>query len=204
MMAGTRTQVAAAPLDQFVLEMESGQEEMWLALRDMPKSGFTAQMLADASEASKGKAEFYLATLTRKNIAREIGVSDRRERLYAVPRQIIMPEVFDKQGNPDRDYLMRKVLWTGLRHQKIVSVSSLLTFAREHIAIERPKVERFLKRLEAAHYVHERLTDKEPIFQLRPSMNYGKLPPRFCQAALVYDVNARAFFGKAVATQVAL
>jgi hypothetical protein len=204
MMALAKPASTLAPLHQFTLKMETGQEEMWLALRAMPKTGFTAQMLADASEASRSKAEFYLAQLTRKDLAREIGMSHTREKMFTVPRLIVDPEVFDKQGKPDRDYLIRKVLWTALRHQKIVSVSSLHTFAREHISIERPKVEQFLKRLAAAHYVHERVTDKEPIFQLRPSMNFGKLPPRFCQATLVFDVNARAFFGEAVATQVAL
>jgi hypothetical protein len=204
MMALAKPASTLAPLHRFTLKMETGQEEIWLALRDMPKSGFSVQMLADACEASSSKVEFYLAQLVRKGLAREIGISHTREKIFTVPRLIIDPEVFDKQGKPDRDYLIRKVLWTALRHQKIVTVSSLYTFAREHITIARSIVEHFLKRLAAANYVHERVTDKEPIFQLRPSMNYGKLPPRFCQAALVYDVNARAFFGEAVATQVQL
>ncbi len=193
--------------DRFIMTIEAGQEEMWFTFRDMPRSGFTASRLAEASGASKGRAEFYLAQLTRKGIAVNIGVSTEHEVIYSVTRVGVEPEVLDNQGLPDADYQLRRVLWMCLRREKTVTLSTLWTFAQDHLKVSKPKVLKFVKRLLVAGYVQEfdqQRGDFEPVYYLSPRMNTGKLPPRFCEAELVYDVNERVFFGKGLAHQVAL
>jgi hypothetical protein len=197
----------AATPDRFSMAIEAGQEEMWLALRDLPRSGFSAAMLADASGASTGKAEFYLAQLARKGIAMALGLSTERVALYSVQRFGIEPEVFNDQGKPDADYQLRRILWEYVRRHKVVSVTALWAFAKEHLDIDKRKVRKFVKRLAAAEYLTELISERgepEAVFAKHPVRCAGKLPPRFCEAELVYDVNLRAFFGKAMARQVAL
>jgi hypothetical protein len=193
--------------DQFSMAIEAGQEEMWLALRDMPKSGFTPIMLAAASGSTAGSAHSYLTLLVRKGLALNMGETTDKQKLFQVSRVGIEPEVLNDNGDPDEDYIVRRVLWRAVRSHKTVSVTSLWTFAIEHLEITKQKVRKFINRLVAANYLVELDRQKgeaEPHFHLRPAMDSGKLPPRFCQADLVYDINKRAFFGKAMAKAVAL
>ncbi len=191
----------------FSLAMEAGQEEMWAAFRDLPKSGFTPAVLARVTGASVGQAESYLLKLTRNGIAVRLGLNDERNWVYAVPRMGVDPAVYNMRGQPDADYAIRKTLWVGLRHRRETSVAGLWAFAREHVDVTKAKVEKFLKRLVAANFViemEEWHNEPATIYALRPKMNTGPLPPRFCEAELVYDVNTRQFFGRGEAHQVAL
>jgi hypothetical protein len=193
--------------DNFSMAIEAGQEEMWFALRDMPKSGFTAVMLAAASGSTAGSAHLYLTQLSRKGIAITQGDTTDKQRVYQVLRVGIEPTVLDSKGEPDADYHLRRVLWTAVRRHKTVSVTSLWTFSTEHLVVTKHKVRKFITRLVAANYLVEleqQRGEPEAVYHLRPAMDSGKLPPRFCEAQLVYDVNKRVFFGKAFAQQVAL
>ena len=84
-------------------------------------------------------------------------------------------------------------------------MASLHEFVSHHLDITRQKVAKFLKRLEAAEYVIDISESGEPnSYMLRPVRNKGPIPPRFCEAELVYDVNIRAFFGTGLAHEVKL
>ncbi len=206
-MNAARKMVVDDAQNRFSISIEAGHEEMWQALRDMQRSGFTAQMLAQASGAKTSKAEFYLAQLTRKGIAQQLGISTDSQRLYSVARVAIEPEVLNDQGQPDADYNLRRILWAYVRRHKTLTVTKLWVFAKEHLDLEKAKVRKFVKRLVAAEYLLELIAEKgepEAVYSTHPVRCSGKLPPRFCEADLIYDVNTRTFHGKALAKQVAL
>jgi hypothetical protein len=193
--------------NRFSISIEAGQEEMWLTLRDMTRSGFTAQMLAQASGAKTSKAEFYLAQLSRIGIAQKLGQATDGQLLYSVSRVAPLPEVLNDQGQPDADYRLRHVLWAYVRRHKMFTATALWVFAQEHVVVEKKKVIKFIKRLVVAEYLYQldlQLGEAEQHYSTHPVRCSGALPPRFCEADLIYDVNTRSFHGKAMAKAVAL
>lgn len=207
------TAVALSPqkaltASKFALRIEAGCEEMWFAIRDMATRVFTAADLAEHSGASEGRAEFYLSQLVRHGLAVCESGSNPERPVYRVARLPLAPLVVDAKGEPSQDYAWRKVLWTGARSLKAgFTASRLHDFAQEHVHISRQKVMKFMSRLAQAGYLTElehKTRNGETEYQLRPAMNTGPQPPRFCEATLVYDVNAQAFFGIGLAKEVAL
>lgn len=202
-----RTSAQPSGRTTFSLTMDAGHEEMWLAIRQMPRNGFTAERLARDSGATVTAAGFYLAKLERQGIAASAGITTTRELLYQVARLPVDPVVLDTHGQPSRDYLIRKVLWTAIRTMRTVTVKALWNFAREHVQVTREIVKSYIARLTSAGYLTQ-LDDPdregETEFHLKPAMNSGRLPPRLCEAELIYDVNSRTFFGIGKAYEVKL
>lgn len=189
--------------------MPAGHEEMWLALRQMANknTGFTSVDLAAASGATVGLAGFYLAKLTRNGIAVHVGQGADRSDIYAVAKMPIMPMVLDDRGNPSKDYTLRHALWNAVRMLKSFTARDLWSKVKDELSITKTLVLKFVTRLAKAGYLTElegsgRFGDVE--YALRPVMNTGRLPPRFCEAELVYDTNKRAFYGTAEAREVTL
>lgn len=189
----------------FTLSIAPGHEEIWLAIRDLPKQ-FTAQALADASGSTLGKVEFYLAQLVRHGRVVLTGLATDKTRLYAASGLSGQPLVLDDTGQPSLDYKQRQAMWTAVRmNRQSVTVTSIWQTVREHVALTRRTVERFIQRLLAAGYLaalHGCARFGEPEYMLKPAMNTGPLCPRFCEASLVYDLNRRTFHGQGIAREV--
>lgn len=185
-------------MTRFTLVMDAGQEEMWIALRELPRSGVTANDLAQFTGVSEGKAANYLAMLAGSKHARKIGVSSTREPVYVLVKHPIYPMVFDYDGEESADFTLRKLVWVAVRTQKTFTLDKIFDFVREHMEARRSQIERYLRLLCAATYLYD-ITESSKRggreWTLRPKMNTGPLPPRVCQAKLLYDINKRAFFG---------
>lgn len=190
----------------FAIEIEPGHEEIWFAIRDMRKL-FSAEELARACGATPSKVEFYLLKLVRHGVLEMYGHTVDQVRLYRVEKLAITPLVLDEQGRPSADYAMRHALWSSIRVHKTFSETSLWQHVREHLDIPRKSVAEWIRRMLRAGYIcclFGAGRDGETEYQLKPAMNTGRVPPRFCDSALVFDVNRRQFYGNGVAREVML
>lgn len=189
----------------FSLAIEPGHEEIWLAIRSLPRQ-FTAEALAAASGSTLGKVEFYLAQLVRHGRVLQPGFATDKTRLYAAAGLSNQPLVLDDTGKPSLDHKQRQAMWTAVRmNRQSVTVTSIWQTVREHVALTRKTVERFIHRLVAAGYLSLLLgaaRNGEAEYALKPAMNTGPLCPRFCEATLVYDLNRRTFHGVGLAREV--
>lgn len=191
------------------ITMVAGHEDMWFAIRTLGNrgSGFTAEDLARASGATAGAAGFYLAKLARTGIAVHMGQGTDRSAIYAVAKMSNTPVVLDDRGQPSKDYTLRHALWNAVRMLRQFTVGDLWLKVRDILSVTKAIVLKFITRLTVAGYLSE-LEGKgrhgDPEFGLHPRMDTGRLPPRFCEADLVYDPNKREFYGRAQAHEVAL
>lgn len=195
--------------NSFNMVMEVGQEDMWRALRDIPtlRRGFAAQDLARVSGAPLSKAEYYLARLAREGIAKRQGLSTERHCIYSIEKMLQAPVVLDERGHPSRDYALRTALWKTIRIRKAFSARLIWLDVRDTVSVTLNTVEDFIERLAAATYLLPldgpgRFGEAE--FTLRRAMDTGPLPPRLCEAALIYDPNRRVFYGTGEAHEVRL
>lgn len=207
-LASTANPSAAPARTHFNITIETGQEELWFAIRDLPgyAKGFTAEDLARAADTTESVAEFYLLRLVRQGHAQKLGQSDARKIIFAVPKLQVEPVVLDDQGRPSKDYAIRRLLWTAMRQLRQFTVTEVWNMAREHHAITRAQAKAFVEHLHEAGYLAELFGDGRDgtEFTLKRNMNTGRVPPKLCESTLVYDVNRRAFYGTALAREVRL
>lgn len=202
---------------RFTLVIEPGHEEIWFAMRDL-RGAFSAEEVAVAIDGKATVVTRYLRHLVRNGLAEEAGLSTDRLVLFRVHRLGATPVVLDQKGDVSKDYGLRRELWIATRHHRnCVTAAVLLDSVGQHIDITRAQVQRWISRLVAADYLtemygtHAKPKSGETEYYLRPLRNTGPLPPRFCEASLIYDVNlarrgskADAFFGVAQAREVKL
>lgn len=189
--------------------MVPGHEEMWFAIRDIPKfrSGFTAADLARVSGAKVGAVEFYLAKLARQGRAERVGTTDDKQPVYAVLRVGVEPVVLDDSGQPSHDYTRRHALWNAMRILKTFTIKQLWINVRDENPLTQAMAAKYVKRLHAADYldvIEVDLRTVEDHYHLRPTMNTGRRPPRLCEAELIFDPNTQSFHGTAEAREVRL
>ena len=190
----------------FSLTIEPGHEEIWFAIRDVTKL-FSAEDLARAAGASLSKVEFYLAKLVRHGVLQMYAHTTDQKRLYKIEKLAITPMVLDEQGRPSADFAKRQALWSTVRIRKTFTETELWQLVREHVVITRKHVTEFIRRMLAAGYICELFgkgREGETEYQLKPAMNTGRIPPRFCEATLAYDINQRQFYGVGLAREVML
>lgn len=193
----------------FNITIEPGHEEMWLAIRDLPnhRGGFTAAELAQLAGAKESTADRYLRHLVAQGAAIQVGLSEKRSTVYGIPKLFNEPVVLDDRGEPSRDYAIRRKLWTVMRMRPKFTVKDLWEAVREHVTVTRKQVTLFVTHLEEAGYLaalYGEGREGAEEFKLKPARNTGPMPPRLCEAALVYDLNERAFYGTALAREVRL
>jgi hypothetical protein len=189
-------------LGGFVIDIEPGHEEIWFAIRDMRKL-FSADDLARACGASPSK----VAQLVRKGVLEMYAHTTDQVRLYRVEKLAITPLVLDEQGRPSADYACRHALWSSIRVHKTFSERSLWQHVREHVNIPRKTVAEWIRRMLRAGYIccmFGQGREGETEYQLKPAMNTGRIPPRFCEATLVFDINRRQLYGNGIAREVRL
>jgi hypothetical protein len=122
-------------------------------------------------------------------------------------RLAVTPLVLDEMGRPSADFGMRMALWNAARHLKTFTEAGLFNHAKEHLPLPRQKVAEFVRRMLATGYICEMFVKDalgETEYQLKPAMNTGRIPPRFCESTLAFDVNRRQFFGIGLAREVKL
>lgn len=192
----------------FDITINTGHEEMWLALRNLPsRNAFTASDLAHVSGATVHAAEHYLGLLVKQDIATRCGFTSERKAIFAVPKLFKEPVVLDAKGHPSRDYAIRRAAWTVMRMRSQFTIADLHDAVSEHITCARKQISAFVTHLEEAGYLTalyaEGVYPKDE-YRLRPARNTGPLPPRLCATSLVYDLNRRAFYGTALAREVTL
>ncbi|MEX2480237.1 MAG: hypothetical protein WD928_05185 [Gammaproteobacteria bacterium] len=192
--------------------MEPGCEEIWLSMEPLAKrgGGFTVDDVSQAANCTGGAAEIYLARLQRHGHAQQVGLKEGTgEKIYDLTWRP-WPVVFDEIGRPSDDHARRTCLWRTVKMTGSFTAGQLAVIAStEEVPVTKKCAQRFIDRLEEAGYLMalavpgRRSGDRE--WRLRPEMNTGPLPPRFCDLRLVYDVNRRAFTqGLAVVREVKL
>jgi hypothetical protein len=214
----TAAQIAPAiNAGRFSLTIEPGHEEMWFAMRDL-RGLFSAEDVALAVDGKPSTVMRYIRHLVNLNIAQEMGLSTDRKVLFRIASLGPVPTVLDAKGDCSADYALRRELWVATRAIKqCVTESRLLDMVGEHIEVTQRQVKNWISRLVAADYLTEMFGEYskpktgEKEYYLRPLRNTGPLPPRFCEATLIYDVNlairgskADAFFGQGLAREVKL
>jgi hypothetical protein len=191
----------------FSLVIQPGHEEIWLAMRSLPKS-FTVANLVSLTGISEGRAENYLSLLAKRGRASEIGLTTDGAKLYAQHRAGDGPVVFTERGKPSREYEIRRACWIACRMNPTgISATSIHRVVKQHQECTRAIITTYLARLARAGYLIEEAEsprDGEAIYVLRRKMNTGPQPPRLCEADLIYDVNTRQFFGQGEAQHVSL
>lgn len=194
--------------DTCSIVIETGQEELWFAIRDLPSyaKGFTAEDLARVAMTTEAAAEFYLLGLVGQGHAVKAGQTDTRKVIFVVPKLQVEPVVLDDNGRPSKDYTIRRLLWTAMRQLKQFTVGELWNMAREHHPVTRAQAKAFVEHLHHAGYLADLFGEGRDgtEFTLKRSMNTGRVPPKLCASSLVYDVNRRAFYGTALAREVRL
>ncbi len=194
--------------DHFSITIEPGQEEMFLALREIAnlRTGFTAGDLARVSGGSTTSADYYLARLVRAGIALVAGSTTDRQILYAITRLPSSVVVLNTRSQPDRWFTLRQAVWKAIRIRKEFTVRLLWDDVRPTIADARLReVSGIVGFLRAAGYLESLFGDTprgEEQLRLRRLMDTGPLPPRLCEATLAYDLNTRTFYGVALAREV--
>jgi len=192
----------------FTLTIEPGHEEMWLAIRQMPnaKRMFTAFDLAQATGSTESRAQRYLLWLVRSDFARLVGKTTDQQDTFAIVRLQVDPVVFDSRGNPASDWERRRAIWRQIRSFRTFTIEQLWQVLSTHELVRKADVETYVARLSEADYLIELapMRRMQGCWQLRPARNTGPLPPRLCEASLIYDVNSGAFFGRGLAHEVTL
>lgn len=203
-----RPSAVSTPQPPFAIRMEPGHEELWLAIRSLPqaKRCLSAHDLATQAQATTGAAERYLQKLVKAGFADIVGKTTDQLDCYAIRRMQVDPVVLDQRGKPSADWERRRAIWRQIRSFGVFTVAQLWMVLREHGQVTLEHVETYIARLVAADFlvILEKMGRKPEAFQLRPSRNTGPLPPRLCEAQLVYDVNCGQFFGRGLAREVTL
>lgn len=199
---------------QVTLVIEAGHEEMWFAIRDF-RGPFTAADLALAVDGKEQTAHHYLARLANAGHVERMGVTTEKLDLFKATKIGAVPSVFNKRGEASDDFELRRALWTATRRIKHgVTAGRLLDMVGQYHPVTAGQVKAWIKRLVAADYLtemHGMSRKGEVEYQLRSMRDTGPLPPRFCEATLLYDLNLairgdkeNAFFGVGQAREVTL
>ncbi len=189
---------------------EPGHEEMWASICRLSRSDcFTVDDLMADARVSHGTALAYLGRLVRNGLAVKRASGRKGVFVYQASKCSNWPPVFDGQGRLSNDHAMRAALWRSAKMIKVFSVRDLQVAATsDSLQINAGQAQRFIERLEGSGYLRREAAPNaagEQMWRFLSHMNTGALPPRFCNANLVFDVNQRRFMNEhAVVAEVRL